>query len=84
MEIPHGSMYGFGTARALAKLFGILANGGRMGDRVLLSSNSLPKLNEVVASGMDRIFGFNMSYGLGLLVGGSQRVSNLGHRSRDL
>ncbi len=45
MQIPHGSMNGYGTARGMAKLYGILANGGKLGDRVLLSSATLPKLS---------------------------------------
>ena len=66
-EVPHGSAYGYGTARGMAKLYGILANGGKLGDRVLLSSATLPKLNEVVSTGMDRVLGVNITRGYGTM-----------------
>ena len=66
-QVPHGSMNGYGTARGMAKLYGILANGGTVGDRVLLSAASLPKLNEVVSVGLDKVLGINLTRGYGTM-----------------
>jgi hypothetical protein len=73
-EVPHGSIYGYGTARGMAKLYGILANGGKLGGCVLLSSATLPKLNEVVISGIDRILGIGTQRGYGMVITGLSQV----------
>ena len=60
------STNGFGTARAIAKLYGILANGGIDGESVLVSKKSITLLNHPVRHGPDLIIGMNMTHGLGV------------------
>lgn len=47
-----------------------------MGERVLLSSATTPKLTEVLYSGVDLILGLNVIRGYAVLVSSSQSVSN--------
>ena len=68
MELPHASLFGYGTARGMAKLYGILANGGRVGDHVLLSPRTVDKLTEAVVSGVDIVLGHHISWGYGFSV----------------
>lgn len=42
LEFPSGN--GIGSARAIAKLYGILANGGKLGNKTLLSPEFIDEL----------------------------------------
>ena len=62
---PFASFFGYGTVRSMAKLFGILANGGMDGKKRLLSEKTLNKMAKPAASGPDEILHINVTYGLG-------------------
>ncbi|CAG5128671.1 unnamed protein product [Candidula unifasciata] len=53
MEIPLPSSHGVGTALAMAKLSGILANGGKHEGKTLLPPKSIAKLQEPLSYGLD-------------------------------
>ncbi|BFZ03263.1 hypothetical protein BsWGS_06300 [Bradybaena similaris] len=53
MEIPLPSSHGVGTALAVAKFCGILANGGKHEGKTLLSPESIAKLQEPLSCGLD-------------------------------
>ena len=69
LEQPSG--YGVGTARAIAKVYGILANGGQtsVGQR-LLSGDVIKKvISEAKADGsLDRTIGFPTVFNLGYFI----------------
>ncbi|KAL5017870.1 hypothetical protein ScPMuIL_003592 [Solemya velum] len=55
-EMANGSVSGFGTAEALAKIYGILANGGTHEGQQLLSTDTLAKIRVPLSWGKDEIF----------------------------
>jgi hypothetical protein len=72
-QLQCGSSHGFGTARALAKLMGILANGGEYLGQVLLSAKAIDDLNTPLSCEFDRVVLRHISYGPGTV------VMNVGH-----
>lgn len=64
-EIECGSSNGFGTARGLARLMGIVANGGEANGRVLLKPGAIERLSTPLSSGFDRVVLRNITYGPG-------------------
>ena len=65
-QVPCGSFSGYGTARDLAKLYGILANGGTYKGKSYLSPETTRLLTEVLADGTEYVMGmkdFPMSRG---------------------
>ncbi|XP_060557042.1 beta-lactamase domain-containing protein 2-like [Ruditapes philippinarum] len=65
-EIPISSAFSSGTARAYAKLYGILANGGTEEGNKLLSDKSINKLATPIVSGVDLVTGLYTSYRVGM------------------
>ena len=64
-EIGCGSSHGFGTARGLAKLMGILANGGKHNGQTLLSSDVINHLRTPLSDEFDRVVLRDMAFGPG-------------------
>jgi CubicO group peptidase (beta-lactamase class C family) len=69
-EIP--SANGHGTARSVATLYGVFANGGRIGAAQVLSAEALSALTRERIRGQDLVLPFEISWGAGLM-----RNSNL-------
>ncbi|ELT92716.1 hypothetical protein CAPTEDRAFT_221503 [Capitella teleta] len=64
-ELQCGSSHGFGTARGVAKLMGILANGGEYLGQCLLSAKAIDYLNTTLSSEFDRVVLRHITYGPG-------------------
>ncbi len=56
---------GHGNARALAKTMAVIANGGSLGDTTLLSPETVERIFEVQAEGVDQTLGTTFKLGLG-------------------
>jgi len=67
-SLPIGSSHGHGTAEAVAKLHGILANGGMDGDKKLISEKYVSMLAEPKVWGVDVSGGLDHMWSLGPLV----------------
>ena len=77
--IPCGSYSGYGTARDLAKLMGILANGGSYNGTSLMSRHTTAMLTDVLTEGDEYVMGRN-TLGRGVTPFKSPLVSyNLNH-----
>ena len=64
-HIPCGSYSGYGTARDLAKLMGILANGGTHDGKSYISPKTTKLLTEVLTEGFDEVIIEWVPYGRG-------------------
>ena len=62
-EIP--ATNGVGTARSIARLYGCLSSGGRLGSVNLLSSAAILKARECLASGYDPFQALPVAFGIG-------------------
>ncbi|MEN9874325.1 MAG: hypothetical protein RL186_1222, partial [Pseudomonadota bacterium] len=69
-EIP--SANGHGTARAVATLYGVFANGGRIGDQTIISAPTLGALTKARIKGQDLVLPFELEWAAGIM-----RNSNL-------
>jgi len=67
-DVPCGSSHGVGTARALAKLTGILANGGVWNDKMLISPAAIQRLQSSLSSEFDRVVLRDITYGPGTTI----------------
>lgn len=65
MEIPQPSSHGAGTALAMAKLSSILACGGEHNGKILLSQESIAKLQEPLSYGTELTLSGSDIYGRG-------------------
>ncbi|XP_061181633.1 beta-lactamase domain-containing protein 2-like [Saccostrea echinata] len=67
-KIPQSSMNGYSNARNLAKLFGIVANGGKTKEGILLSEKVIELLKQPLTSGksMDGVINIEFGYGVGI------------------
>nr|XP_022303590.1 beta-lactamase domain-containing protein 2-like [Crassostrea virginica] len=65
-RIPQSSMNGYSNARNLAKLYGIVANGGKTKAGVLLSQKAIERLKQPLTSGksFDGVININFGYGV--------------------
>ncbi|XP_059178460.1 beta-lactamase domain-containing protein 2-like [Physella acuta] len=83
LQLPNSSSHGGGTAEAVAKLAGILANGGQHDGKTLLSPDSIARLQEPLADGVDRTTGSENIHGRGTwlipVVEGDQSWFMYGH-----
>ena len=70
IEIP--SANGHGTARSVAQLYGLYANGGKIGGTALFGTATYDALTAERVAGPDRVLPFDMSFGAGIM-----RNSNL-------
>lgn len=70
-------MNGYSNARNLAKLYGIVANGGKTEEGVLLSQKAIETLKQRLTSGdsVDKII--NLTLGYGVVVMTDERVRNI-------
>lgn len=66
--IPCASSHGFGTARAIAKLMGILANGGKQNEKVLLTPQAIDLLGSPLSEDDDRFLLRKVTYGPGTML----------------
>ena len=67
-ELPCSSAHGAATALAVAKLAGILANGGKHNGKTLLSPESIALLQEPLSHGADLSFSNYDIYGRGTML----------------
>lgn len=67
-EVP--SANGFGNARSVARIQSVLASGGRVGDRRLLSAAGCERALEEQFSGQDAVLGAPVRYGMGYALQG--------------
>lgn len=65
MEIPSANLHG--TALGLATLMGVVANEGRLGDRRLLSAETLAQLTRERIHGPDKVLPYVVSWAAGLM-----------------
>ena len=63
--IPCGSSHGSGTAASVAKLYGILANGGEYNGTQVLSGQAISALETPAMTGVDQMVGMKVSRGMG-------------------
>ena len=75
--IPCGASRGFGTAMGLAKIYGILSNGGSYKGKQLLSLNSIKKMIQPRVTGIDKYIMYNVTYAAGMNIRESRTVSNI-------
>ena len=71
------SAFGYGNGRALAKLFGILANGGSFKGKNLMSPATVELQTQEVKSGRDRCLRIPVAYGRGYTIMTSPKVNKL-------
>lgn len=69
--LPLLSMNGYFTARALAKIYGILANGGRDGDRQVISLSCIENLQKCQTIKNDIVIGMPARKSMGMQLGPS-------------
>ncbi|XP_071805361.1 beta-lactamase domain-containing protein 2-like [Asterias amurensis] len=81
LALENPSAGGVGTARGIAKLFGILANGGQtIGGQRLLSEDVISKfIGESKAPSLDRTVGIQTAVNLGYTITKSDGVEQFGH-----
>ena len=68
------SIFGHGNSQALAKLFGILANGGSFEGKNLMSPATVELQTHKMKSGRDRILRVPITYGRGYTIMTSPKV----------
>ncbi|XP_067673144.1 beta-lactamase domain-containing protein 2-like [Haliotis asinina] len=65
MDLPCGSSHGVGTAQAVAKFHGILAQGVDSNGRKIISPDAIKRLQIPLSWGADKTYGGNDIYSLG-------------------
>ena len=63
-KLPVGSSHRSGTAKSVAKLYGILANGGHYKGKQVLSQEVIKTLEEPVVTGVDQMLGIRKQNGM--------------------
>ncbi|KAL5018589.1 hypothetical protein ScPMuIL_004311 [Solemya velum] len=66
-EIQSPSTHGHGTAESLAKLYGILANGGVLAEQRLLSSDVIEKFQRPLVAGYCKTYGLDIMFSVGFM-----------------
>jgi len=61
------SFGGIGSAAALAKFYGLLANGGELGGRRFFTGETVAQMTTTLALGVDRIFGIPTAFSAGFM-----------------
>ena len=64
-KLPVGSSHGSGTAESVAKLYGILANGGQYKGKQVLSQEAIQSLERPAVTGVDQMLGILKQNGMG-------------------
>lgn len=81
MEIPSANLHG--TALGLARMLGVVANDGRLGERQVLSADTLAQLTRERIHGPDKVLPFTISWAAGLMRNDGLNVfgpgASLGH-----
>jgi len=65
MELPSANLHG--TARDLARIMGVFANGGALDGRTVLSAETLAAATRERVRGLDRVVPFRISWAAGLM-----------------
>ncbi len=64
-QVQHPSNYGYGTADAVAKFYGILSNGGQNKGQKLINAKMVEILKEILVQGQDKMTLSDTKYGRG-------------------
>ena len=75
-EIPAAN--GHATARALANLYGILANGGKAGNIQVLSPGAIDRCSEETSGGDDAVLKLKTRFSLGFMLNQDNPSGNMG------
>jgi len=67
-QSPNGSACGHGTAEAVAKIHGILANGGVHNGKRLLSDKAIKRQQVPLSRGTELVFGMDCMFSLGTML----------------
>ncbi|XP_045177366.2 beta-lactamase domain-containing protein 2-like isoform X2 [Mercenaria mercenaria] len=83
-ELPIPSTHGHATAISMAKLFGIVGNGGVHNGKRLLSQEAINRFTQPLVAGIDASFGIDAAWSVGThlitMVTGDQRPNHIfGH-----
>jgi CubicO group peptidase (beta-lactamase class C family) len=80
-EIP--SANGHGTARAVATLYGVFANDGRIGDRQIISSQTMADFTKSRIKGLDLVLPYELEWASGVMRNSNQiygsNLNTMGH-----
>ncbi len=75
-EIPAGNAHA--NADSLARFYGILANGGKQGDKQFLSPESIAMCSVEESGGVDAILNWPTKFSLGFMLSQNVHLSNFG------
>jgi CubicO group peptidase (beta-lactamase class C family) len=64
---PIVSFGGIGSASALAKFYSMLANGGKLGEQIFFSGETIAWMSNTLADGMDRVFQVPTAFSAGFM-----------------
>jgi CubicO group peptidase (beta-lactamase class C family) len=64
---PIVSFGGIGSASALAKFYSMLANGGKLGEQIFFSGETISWMTTTLADGMDRVFQIPTAFSAGFM-----------------
>jgi CubicO group peptidase (beta-lactamase class C family) len=64
---PIVSFGGIGSASALAKFYSMLANGGKLGDQIFFSGETISWMTTTLSDGMDRVFQIPTAFSAGFM-----------------
>src|SRR5438034_3341383 len=64
---PIVSFGGIGSASALAKFYSMLANGGKLGEQIFFSEETILLMTTTLSNGMDRVFQIPIAFSAGFM-----------------
>src|SRR6266536_498678 len=64
---PIVSLGGIGSASALAKFYSMLANGGKLGEQIFFSEETISWMTTTLSDGMDRVFQIPTAFSAGFM-----------------
>ncbi len=64
---PIVSFGGIGSPSALAKFYSILANGGKLGEQIFFSEETISWMTTTLSDGMDRVFQIPTAFSAGFM-----------------
>ena len=64
---PIVSFGGIGSASALAKFYSMLANGGKLGEQIFFSEETIATMTTALSDGMDRVFQIPTAFSAGFM-----------------
>ena len=77
------SFGGIGSASALAKFYGMLANGGELGGRRFFGPDSISLMTTLISDGLDRVFEIPTAFSSGFMKNPASVVRNIFGPSRN-